>query len=125
MQPANPWLQAFAWIKTNTPVNAYFALDPHYLEAPGEDFHSFGALAERSQLADAVKDNSVVAQVPELGPVWASQVAAAEGWRHFKLADFERLKAAFGVDWALVATAQREGLDCRWHNDALAVCRIP
>jgi hypothetical protein len=125
MQPANPWLQAFAWIKTNTPVNAYFALDPHYLEAPGEDFHSFSALAERIRLADAVKDTAVVTQVPELGPVWARQVAAEDGWRQFKLADFERLKATFGVDWVLVATPQPGGLDCRWHNDVLAVCQIP
>jgi hypothetical protein len=125
MQPANSWLQAFAWIRTNTPVNAYFALDPHYLEAPGEDFHSFGALAERSHLADAVKDTTVVTQVPELGPVWASQVAAEEDWRNFKLADFERLKAAFGVDWVLVTTPQPAGLACRWHNDVLAVCQIP
>ena len=124
-EPANPWLQAFAWIRVNTPENAYFALDPHYLEAPGEDFHGFSALAERSQLADAVKDAAVVTQVPELGPVWASQVTAEEGWRNFKLADFERLKAAFGVDWVLVATPQPGGLACHWHNDSLAVCQIP
>jgi len=123
--PANPWLQAFAWIRMNTPENAYFALDPHYMEAPGEDFHGFRALAERSQLADAVKDAAVVTQVPELGPVWASQVTAEEGWRNFKLADFERLKTAFGVDWVQVAYPQPGGLACRWHNDSLAVCQIP
>jgi len=123
--PANPWLQAFAWIRVNTPENAYFALDPHYMEAPGEDFHGFRALAERSQLADAVKDAAVVTQVPELGPVWASQVAAEQGWRNFKRADFERLKTEFGVDWAVVAYPQPGGLACRWHNDSLAVCEIP
>jgi hypothetical protein len=123
--PANPWLQAFAWIRVNTPENAYFALDPHYMEVPGEDFHEFRALAERSQLADAVKDAAVVTQVPELGPGWASQVTAEEGWRNFKLADFERLKTAFGVDWVLVAYPQPVGLACRWHNDSLAVCQIP
>jgi hypothetical protein len=123
--PANPWLQAFAWIRVNTPEDAYFALDPHYMEAPGEDFHGFRALAERSQLADAVKDAAVVTQVPELGPAWASQVTAEEGWRNFKLADFERLKVAFGVDWVLVAFPQPDGLACRWHNDSLAVCQIP
>ena len=48
---ANPWLQAFAWIRQNTPTDAYFALDPEYMAAPGEDYHSFRALAERSQLA--------------------------------------------------------------------------
>jgi hypothetical protein len=124
-ETANPWLQAFAWIRTNTPTNAYFALDPYYLEAPGEDYHGFLALAERSQLADAVKDASVVTTVPELGPDWESQVAAAEGWRNFKLRDFERLKAKFGVDWVVVNYPQPAGLDCCWHNNLLAVCRIP
>jgi len=124
-QSSNAWLQAFAWVRANTPENAYFALDPHYTEAPGEDYHSFLALAERSQLADAVKDAAVATMVPELGPVWARQVAAAAGWRDFKLADFERLKAEFGVDWVLVNYRQPQGLDCHWHNNQLAVCRIP
>jgi hypothetical protein len=122
---ANPWLQTFEWVRTNTPVDAYFALDPHYLEAPGEDYHGFLALAERSQMADAVKDASVVTTVPELGPDWETQVAANEGWRNFKLADFERLKAKFGVDWVVVDYPQPAGLDCRWHNNLLVVCRIP
>jgi len=121
----NPWLQAFAWIRVNTPDDAYFALDPHYLETRGEDFHSFRALAERSQLADDVKDPAVVTQVPELGSAWARQVQAEEGWPQFELADFERLKATFGVDWALVSYPQTEGLACPWHNGTLAVCRIP
>jgi hypothetical protein len=124
-RPANPWLQAFAWIAGNTPRDAYFALDPEYLRAPGEDYHGFRALAERSSLADEVKDASVAMQVPELAPVWARQVAAEQGWAHFQLADFERLKSEFGVDWALVAYPQPAGLACAWHNRALAVCRIP
>lgn len=124
-KPANPWLQAFAWIRTNTPVDAYFALDPYYLRAPGEDYHGFRALAERSQLADAVKDAAAVTQVPELSEVWNRQVTAEQGWSHFRLADFERLKREFGVDWVLVARVQTAGLDCRWHDQSLAVCAIP
>jgi len=124
-QPANPWLQAFAWIRTDTPESAYFALDPHYLEVPGEDYHGFLAMAERSQLADAVKDAAVVSLVPELGPDWVRQVEATEGWPKFKLADFERLKASFGVDWVVVNYPQPGGLACRWHNNLLAVCQIP
>jgi hypothetical protein len=124
-RPANPWLQAFAWIRVNTPESAYFALDPYYLQAPGEDYHSFRALAERSQLADAVKDAAVVTQVPELGPAWVRQVQAAKGWRHFTLSDFERLKAEFGVGWVLVPYPPPEGLPCHWHNGLLAVCQIP
>ncbi len=122
---SNPWLQAFAWIRLNTPTDAYFAMDPRYLAAPGEDYHSFRALAERSQLADAIKDTAVVTQVPDLGPTWEKQVAAQSGWEHFQLADFERLKRNFGVDWVLLSYPQSAGLDCRWHNDTLTVCRIP
>ena len=122
---ANPWLQAFAWIRSNTPTDAYFAMDPRYLAAEGEDFHGFRALAERSQLADAIKDTSVVMQVPELGPVWDRQLAAQSGWKNFQLADFERLKAEFGVDWVLVSDPPPAGLDCRWHNGTLAVCAVP
>jgi hypothetical protein len=122
---ANPWLQAFAWIRQNTPTDAYFTLDPQYMAAPGEDYHSFRALAERSELADAIKDTAVVTQVPDLGPEWELQVHAADGWGRFKLEDFVRLKAQFGVDWALVSYPATPGLDCRWHNDVLSVCRIP
>ena len=50
--PANPWLQAFDWIRQNTPTDAYFALDPELSGRAGEDYHSFRALAERSQLAE-------------------------------------------------------------------------
>ena len=52
----NAWLQAFAWIRQNTPVDGLFALDPHYMTLPGEDYHGFRALAERSVLADYEKD---------------------------------------------------------------------
>jgi len=123
--PSNPWLQAFAWIRANTPTDAYFALDPRYLEAPGEDYHSFRALAERSQLADAIKDTSVVTQVPELGMEWNRQVEAQQGMKDFSLADFQRLKTEFGVDWVLVSDPPPEGLACRYHNGTLAVCQIP
>ena len=123
--PANEWVQAFKWVRENTPVDAYFAVDPHYMSAPGEDFHSFRALAERSVLADAVKDTSIITKVPQLGPQWEQQTQAAAGWSHFKHGDFERLKNEFGVDWVLVSVSQTGGLDCRWHNDSLSVCKIP
>ncbi len=125
MAASNPWLQAFHWIRLNTPQDAYFALDPDFMGAPGEDYHSFRALAERSQLADAVKDTSVVIKIPELGPAWKKQLDAQQGWSGFELSDFERLKNEFGVNWALVAYPQPAGLDCRWHNRILSVCQIP
>jgi hypothetical protein len=100
-------------------------MDPRYLAAPGEGFHGFRALAERSQLADGIKDPSVVTQVPTLASAWHDQMAAQAGWNHFQLADFERLKAQFEVNWVLVSYPQVPGLDCRWHNDTLTACRIP
>lgn len=130
----NQWLQAFDWIRQNTPADAYFALDPRYLAAPGEDYHSFRALAERSQLADDIKDTAVVTQVPELATAWEQQTraegcepgpSACSAWSHFRLTDFERLKTEFGVNWVLVSYPQPAGLDCRWHDAALAVCRVP
>jgi len=121
---ANPWLQAFDWIRLNTPADAYFALDPRYLAAQGEGYHNFRALAERSQLSDGIKDTAVVAQVPSLAPVWQRQQLAQAGWQYFQLGDFDRLKAKFGVDWVLVSYPQQLGLACPWHNNTLAVCRI-
>jgi hypothetical protein len=121
----NPWLQAFRWIRESTPRDAYFALDPNYLAAPGEDFHSFRALAERSQLADAIKDAAVVTQVPELGPRWVSQVDAQTGWSRLRGADFQKLASQFDVEWVLVSYPHPQGLTCRWHNQQLAVCQIP
>ena len=125
MASANPWLQAFAWVRQNTPQDAYFALDPQYLAASGEGFHSFRALAERSQLSDGLKDAAVVTQVPTLASAWQQQQSAQAGWTHFQLAEFERLKQKFGVNWVLVAYPAAAGLGCRWHNNALTVCRIP
>ena len=40
-------------------------------------------------------------------------------------ADFERLKGQFGVDWVVVSYPAVPGLDCRWHNGTVAVCRVP
>jgi len=120
----NPWIEAFAWIRRDTPLNSYFVLDPFYMERPGEDFHSFRALAERSTLADYVKDPSVATQVPRLAPRWLEQVKAQEEWSDFQSADFQRLKNRFGVDWVVLEGAAVPGMDCPYHNQLLKVCRI-
>jgi hypothetical protein len=72
-----------------------------------------------------IKDPALVTQVPELGPDWERQTKATAGWQNFKSADFQRLKNDFGVDWVVVGIAQKDGLACEWHNELLAVCRIP
>jgi hypothetical protein len=128
--PQNPWLQAFAWIRQNTPVDSLFALDPHYVTLPGEDYHGFRALAERSVLADYEKDGGMAARVPRLAPRWLKDVTAQSGWQNFQPADFQRLKNEFGVTWVILErsdqnfTAQGQGLNCPYQNARLQVCRL-
>jgi hypothetical protein len=120
----NPWLEAFAWVQANTPADAYFALDPYYMAIPGEDYHSFRALALRSELADAVKDAAVATQVPDLAPTWQQQVEAASGWQHFRKQDLLRLNREFGVDWIVVQGTGGDGLMCPYRNKAVSVCKL-
>lgn len=120
----NPWLEAFAWVRANTPVDAYFALDPHYMELPEENFYSFRALAERSELADWVKDSSVATQVPELAPLWEQQTQATLGWKQFRQQDFERLRREFGVDWIIVQGSGVPGLACPYTNGTISACQL-
>jgi hypothetical protein len=122
---ANRWLQAFLWIRQNTPKDAVFALDPHYLARPGEDMHGFRAVAERSMLADALKDSGAVSLFPSLADEWKAEVRSAEGWRHFRLGDFERLAEEYPVTWFVVERPAPSGLACPYRNAAVAVCRLP
>ena len=148
----NSWLDAFAWIRQNTPVDSLFALNSHYVELPGEDYHGFRALAERSVLADYVKDGGMAARVPRLAPRWLKEVQAQSGWKKFQAADFARLHEQFGVNWiilshsdALVSNGagmsalisnpaasgpvvarkdQPIGITCPYQNRELLVCRL-
>jgi hypothetical protein len=120
----NAWVQAFRWISRNTPVDSQFALDPRYMELPGEDYHGFRALAERSVLADAVKDAGMVARVPSLAPRWLREVEAQRAWRRFQRPDFLRLKAEFAVDWVVLSAPGVEGLSCPYQNTQVVICRV-
>lgn len=123
--PRNPWAQAFLWIRQNTPVNAVFALDPDYMHLAGEDEIGFRCLAERSRLADAVKDNGVVSMFPPLAEEWWAQVQAQTPWKNFRAEDFLRLKEKYGVNWVVEQPPGVAGMDCPYQNDAVRVCRIP
>lgn len=120
----NSWVEAFRWISRNTPVDSQFALDPRYMEVPGEDYHGFRALAERSVLADALKDSGMATRVPSLAPRWVREVEAQRGWRGFKRPDFLRLKEEFGVDWVVLQAPGVEGLPCPYRNPQVVVCRV-
>lgn len=122
--PSTDWEEAFVWIEQGTPVDAYFALDPKHMDAPGEDEHGFRAIAQRSMLADSVKDRSAMSMFPAMAETWKKQADAERGWEHFQKADLERLKSEFGVDWVVLKKPGIEGLDCPHQNSTLMVCRV-
>jgi hypothetical protein len=139
LQHRNHWVEAFNWVRHNTPKDAYFALDPHYLSADGEDYHGFRGLAERSQMADWEKDPGVVTLFPASAPGWSRQVHALDRWNQFTAADFAHLKGDFGVNWLILDRKSKNPnlapilqgqnnsipeLDCPYQNAAVLVCSI-
>jgi hypothetical protein len=124
--PKNPWQQAFVWVRDNTPTDAIFALDPRYMAIPGEDHEGFRATAERSRLADALKDWSAAVLFPALplADHCLEQVQAAKHWKEFGPADFEQLKRAYGVTWIVVQQPGVSGMSCPYQNQAVQVCRL-
>ncbi len=124
-QPGNAWVRCFVWIRHNTPENAVFALDPHYLSLPGEDNHSFRALAERASLADDEKDSAVVTQAPGLAKTWLQQHREQAGWPTWTYRDFLRLARTTPVRWVVVQPGQAGGLHCPYTSPAVEVCRLP
>ena len=131
VSPDSGWLRAFNWIRLYTPNGSLFAIDPHYEALPGEDYHGFRALAERSVLADYEKDAGMAARVPSLAPRWLKEVTALNGWRSFRAADFQRLKNDFGVTWFVLSPADAEFSNtqpspvvCPYANDEVKVCRL-
>jgi hypothetical protein len=122
--PRNPWAQAFVWIRQNTPTDAVFALDPYYMDIAGEDEIGFRCLAERSRLADGVKDNGVVSMFPPLAEEWWAQVQDQTPWKNFRREDFSRLKNKYSVDWVVLQTEGGASLDCAYENGTVRVCHI-
>ena len=120
----NPWVQAFEWIRKNTPEDAYFALNPDHMALPGEDQHGFRAIAQRSMLADAVKDSGAASMFPVLSQKWKEQNMAQQGWKKFTREDFLRLKERYGVNWVVLERPGVAGLTCPYFNELLLVCRI-
>jgi hypothetical protein len=122
--PANDWVSAFDWVRFNTPRNALFALDPMYLERPGNDFHGFRAFADRRMLADYVKDRGIAAQFPELADQWQREVHALQNWGTFGPRDYRGLRENLGVTWVIVEQPGRAGLSCPYANHLVMVCSI-
>jgi len=124
LAPQNEWVDAFQWIRRNTPKDAVFALDPNYMAIGSDDQHGFRAIAERSALADNVKDSGAVSLFPQLGEPWKKQVVAQTGWKDFRRSDFEQLARVYPVTWIVTQRPAPDGLTCPYQNRMLAVCQI-
>lgn len=103
---SNAWAQAFDWIRTHTPTDAVFAMNPDYMNLPGEDEQGFREITERSSLAN-VHDKGAVSMFPALAKDWFEQYRAQQGWAGFRAADFERLRRAYGVSWLVLSAPFR------------------
>jgi len=123
--PTNQWVQAFEWIRSNTPTDAVFALDPFHMHIPGEDANGFRAIAQRSMLADAVKDSGAVTMFPPIAEEWLTQVQAQSAWKTFQSRNFQRLHAEYGVTWVVLQQPGVADLECPYRNGAVLVCRVP
>lgn len=120
----NDWVEAFDWVRGNTPRDALFALDPNYTSRPDVDGHSFRALAARSQLADWRNDRMSAAAFPEVAPLWLAQMRDLEGWRKFRAEDFLKLRRKYGVAWVVLERPGVLGLSCPYRNESVLVCRL-
>jgi hypothetical protein len=120
----NQWVEAFSWVRDNTPTNAVFALNPYYMEIPGEDEQGFRAIARRSRTADAVKDSGAVSMFPAMADEWQRQVQAQSAWKNLSLAQLQQLRADYGVNWIVLQQPGLAGLYCPYSNQSVLVCRF-
>jgi hypothetical protein len=123
-QPRNPWVQAFHWVRENTPKNAVFALDANYIDAPAEDTEGFRAIARRASIADASKDGGAAAIFPQLAQPWLAQSTASRNLSGVSDADRIQRLAPLHVSWLVLKQSAVTGFDCPYHNAMVKVCRL-
>ncbi len=122
--PKNGWVQAFRWIRNDTPSNAIFAMDANYIPLPGEDGHVFRAMAERSSLAGYDKEGGAAAVFPQLADTWMVEQTAEKNLDG--ISDQQRIDrlAPFGVTWLILPRSSHTSLVCPYKNAAVMVCRL-
>jgi hypothetical protein len=123
--PTNSWVQAFHWIRQNTPQDAVFALDAHYITQPGEDAQGFRAIAQRSALPDYSKDGGEAAITPSLTAAWT---AAQQPQTNLDAQSDAQRQAALeplGATWIVLARSTLTHFPCPYANHEIEVCRLP
>jgi len=94
------------------------------MRLPNEDVIGFRCLAERSRLADTVKDGGAVSMFPALADRWWEQVQAQSPWKSFHAEEFARLHDKYGVSWIVVQQPGIAGSSCPYEDSAVRVCRL-
>jgi hypothetical protein len=124
--PRNPWVQAFLWIRDNTPKDALFALDADYINAPSENAQCFRAIAERSSLPDYSKDGGEASIAPGLTTEWKAGQQAQQLLSAPTTTDAMRIAtlAPLGVSWLVLDARAATNLDCPYANATVKVCRL-
>ena len=125
LSPTNPWSQAFLWIRANTPSDAVFAIDPHYITRDGEDAQGFRGIAERNVLPDYSKDGGEASITPELASAWDQGQAIQNDLDTESDAIREAKLKPLGVDWVVLARNSTTAWACPYQNQTIKVCRIP
>ncbi len=124
--PPNPWIQAFLWIRDNTPSDALFALPADYINSPGEDAQCFRAIAERSALPDYSKDGGEASIAPELTPAWTTGQQAQQLLTAPTTTDAARISTLtpLAVTWLVLDTSTQTHLTCPYTNSTVKVCHL-
>ena len=120
---ANPWHQAFLWVKSNTPPDALFAANPDMMELPGEGHEGFRSISERSVLGSN-KDEGVAVLSPALADTWTLQNQAQLGLDQ----DTDEMRMtklkSLQVSWFLLSGDASTKFPCPFKNSAVQVCRL-
>jgi hypothetical protein len=121
---ANPWIEGFEWIRSNTPINSVFAISPGYMDEPGEDRAGFRDYAQRSVLADRSKDGGVAALFPAIADDWLRDVRVSEALDRDLTSQRLQELSDRGVTW-FVGPPRITGFACFYRNSVMAVCQLP
>lgn len=125
LTPKNDWERGFVWIRNNTPVEATFALDAHYIASADEDAQNFRAIAERSSLPDYDKDGGIAAIEPDLTNEWITGEGIQTNLSMMNDSQRKSRLVDEGVGWLVLPRNSGTAFPCPYQNRSMKVCRIP
>ncbi len=123
-RPANPWTEAFLWIRDHTPQSAVIATHANYIQRDGEDAQGMRAISQRSSLADFSKDGGTAAIFPNLAEQWMSQHLADSDLSLHSDTERRHQLAAYPVTWVLLLANATTDFPCPYRNARVKVCQL-